>query len=276
MASWRIDDALVEVVEEDAGGASYFFGAAGAASSTDRTSGGASRPASATARRICTFFERGACTRGARCPFLHAPDDDAAARGVSRAALIQRVPDAVDYARAGLQLTAAEAAASEADDLDEARASWTAACSICMELPARKRKRFGLLNSCDHAFCLQCIREWRDTRTQSRNAVLVCPVCRVLSAFVIPSLRHVTQPERKARLIDAYRRNLKAIDCVLFARGDGVCTFGTRCHYRHQRRAGEDAEAQRLCMGADGTLRVSAPNVTLLDFVATRAKAGPG
>jgi E3 ubiquitin-protein ligase makorin len=182
----------------------------------------------------------------------------------------------VDYLRAGLQLTVEQAAASEADDLDEARASWTAACSICMELPARKRKRFGCLNGCNHAFCLRCIREWRESRTQSRKAVLVCPVCRVLSTFVIPSLRHVTHPDRKARLIEAYRRNLKAIDCVHFARGDGVCPFGKACHYRHQQRAGEDAQAQRLCMGADGTLRVSTPKVTLLDFVATRAKTTPG
>jgi hypothetical protein len=37
-------------------------------------------------------------------------------------------------------------------------------CAICLErvLGARGRK-FGLLDACDHAFCLPCIRSWRAT-----------------------------------------------------------------------------------------------------------------
>ncbi len=37
-------------------------------------------------------------------------------------------------------------------------------CAICLErvLGARVRK-FGLLDACDHAFCLPCIRSWRAT-----------------------------------------------------------------------------------------------------------------
>lgn len=42
-------------------------------------------------------------------------------------------------------------------------------CSICMEVVVQKaapsERRFGILSSCCHTFCLNCIRQWRGTST---------------------------------------------------------------------------------------------------------------
>ena len=36
-------------------------------------------------------------------------------------------------------------------------------CNICLEMVLEKDQIFGLLDKCDHHFCLDCIREWRAT-----------------------------------------------------------------------------------------------------------------
>jgi E3 ubiquitin-protein ligase makorin len=259
------------------GGESYYFGAVGTAPAAFERSGAprrTPRPAAADARQECRFFARGACRNGNGCRFAHitSSSGSVASTGSDEAQMAEIEAALAGSSIAEIEATLVRAKEEEGEaalDLAEARQSWTAACSICMELPARQRKRFGCLNACNHAFCLSCIRSWRDSRAQSRNAVLVCPVCRVLSTFVVPSLRHVTHPVRKARLIDAYRRNLKQIDCVHYAGGSGVCPFGSACHYAHRAsHGGGEQRAQRVCLDADGKMRVSAPKVSLLDYAA--------
>jgi len=48
-------------------------------------------------------------------------------------------------------------------------------CSICMELVVQKLnpcdRRFGILSSCCHTFCLTCIRQWRCTRNFSNKII---------------------------------------------------------------------------------------------------------
>jgi E3 ubiquitin-protein ligase makorin len=72
-----------------------------------------------------------------------------------------------------------------------AAASAEVECGICLELVMSKPRigdrRFGLLSGCPHAFCLACIRDWRDGGT-ARDAAehtagkleqaRKCPVCR--------------------------------------------------------------------------------------------------
>ena len=60
-------------------------------------------------------------------------------------------------------------------------------CGICMERVAQKEDpRFGLLD-CEHAFCLGCIRQWRSKHTMSELAIRSCPLCRIVTYFIIPS-----------------------------------------------------------------------------------------
>lgn len=62
-------------------------------------------------------------------------------------------------------------------------------CGICMERvlskPNPSERRFGLM-SCDHPFCLACIRGWRATGTADlETAVRTCPLCRTTTHFVV-------------------------------------------------------------------------------------------
>ena len=40
-------------------------------------------------------------------------------------------------------------------------------CGICMEVVMEKPKpqaRFGIMPSCNHCFCLECLRKWRQAK----------------------------------------------------------------------------------------------------------------
>ncbi|XP_047152288.1 E3 ubiquitin-protein ligase makorin-like isoform X1 [Vigna umbellata] len=119
-------------------------------------------------------------------------------------------------------------------------------CNVCLERVLSKPKpsdcKFGLLPQCDHAFCLSCIRNWRNSAPTSgmdtsnngtANTVRKCPVCRKLSYFVIPSGIWYSTKEEKQEIIDNYKANCKQIDCKHFNFGNGNCPFGACCFYKH-------------------------------------------
>ena len=64
-------------------------------------------------------------------------------------------------------------------DDEEVIASREATCGICLNPIAT---RFGLLTGCNHSFCLQCIRNWRQAglEYQESDVVRSCPLCRIL------------------------------------------------------------------------------------------------
>lgn len=101
-----------------------------------------------------------------------------------------------------------------------------AVCGICWDSP----KRFGLLENCPHAFCLDCIREWRSTDCTSRR---VCPLCRTESYLVIPCGTLETDPVGKKEVIKVYKKTLADIPCKYFAFGTGTCPFQDNCLYAH-------------------------------------------
>ncbi|KAK4285516.1 hypothetical protein QN277_002207 [Acacia crassicarpa] len=119
-------------------------------------------------------------------------------------------------------------------------------CNICLDRVLSKPKasecKFGMLPECDHAFCLSCIRNWRNSASNSEtdifqiannNTVRTCPVCRKLSYFVIPTPIWYSTKEEKQEIIDNYKANCKLIDCKHFDFGNGNCPFGARCFYKH-------------------------------------------
>lgn len=113
-------------------------------------------------------------------------------------------------------------------------------CPICMEniyekmLP--KHKNFGILSSCNHAFCYSCIVTWRqmeqypayvrkyvftniqsgfkpiqtDLKPMFWHLLRRCPVCRVHSDFYLPSVSMV-EGEEKERLIRSARRRCRFV-----------------------------------------------------------------
>ncbi len=124
-------------------------------------------------------------------------------------------------------------------------------CGICMEhIVTSAASRFGLLETCNHAFCLKCIREWRGSADtiQNRETVRACPICRAESYFVTPCDRLILDPERKAKVIAKYKEQMGRKPCAYFQKNKN-CPFGSSCFYAHlnevQKRARD--RSRRTC-----------------------------
>ncbi|CCD74064.1 E3 ubiquitin-protein ligase makorin [Caenorhabditis elegans] len=113
-------------------------------------------------------------------------------------------------------------------------------CGICMENIFEKNLRFGILNGCQHCFCLDCIRQWRSKDQENvelaTKTVRSCPECRQHSDYVIPSLFWVESGQEKDLLIEMYKENTKRKICKYYSneRSRGACPFGNKCFYKHQ------------------------------------------
>ncbi|CAI5499164.1 unnamed protein product [Closterium sp. Naga37s-1] len=143
-------------------------------------------------------------------------------------------------------------------------------CSVCLERVLGKARpadrKFGILSHCDHPFCVACIRNWRAAGQESGesvpldldNAVRACPLCRVRSHFVTPSVVWFFSEEEKQTIIEGYKRKLKNTDCRYFNYGNGQCPFGTSCFYKHAYRDGRLEEVKlRHLSSADGSAVIS-------------------
>lgn len=148
-------------------------------------------------------------------------------------------------------------------------------CCICLERVLEKTggdRKFGLL-SCEHAFCLSCIRSWRSNLgggADVNSALRTCPVCRVTTHYITPSLTWPETQEEKDIIISGYKAKLASIDCKNFNFGKGTCPFGTSCMYRHAFPDGslEDSAPRRVAVD-EGEVKYVQP-VKLSDFLEIR------
>ncbi|CAN8025879.1 unnamed protein product [Ixodes persulcatus] len=111
------------------------------------------------------------------------------------------------------------------------------ACGICMDIVLDKEppseRRFGILEKCNHIFCLNCIRKWRGSKQFDSKTVRSCPECRTPSDFVTPSSFWVDMGSEKDKLISDYKKALSAKPCRYFQEGRGECPFAGACFYSH-------------------------------------------
>lgn len=148
-------------------------------------------------------------------------------------------------------------------------------CSICMEVVVQKanpsERRFGILSSCCHVFCLACIRTWRCTRNFCNKIIKSCPQCRVVSEFVIPSVYWVEDQDDKDHLIELFKSGVSKKACKYFDQGRGSCPFGGKCLYLHAFPDGTRAEPDRprKQLSSEGNVRFM-NNVRLWDFIEER------
>lgn len=146
-------------------------------------------------------------------------------------------------------------------------------CAICMECVVNKMnksdRRFGILADCEHCFCLNCIRKWRGS-TKANKTIRACPICRVVSFYVIPSEVWIDDEKQKMKLLKEYKDNLGKKHCKYFSMGEGTCPFGTSCFYKHEYPDGRKAEeTPRFCEGAEGDWK-TVKTSTLWDFLNSR------
>ncbi|GFY71953.1 putative E3 ubiquitin-protein ligase makorin-4 [Trichonephila inaurata madagascariensis] len=107
-------------------------------------------------------------------------------------------------------------------------------CGICLEEVYKKElfthQKFGILENCDHAYCLDCIRIWRSNENPLTKKQ--CPQCRVKSNFVVPSEFWFESRERKQEIVDAWKAVLSTKKCKYFGSPRG-CPFRKNCFYFH-------------------------------------------
>ncbi|XP_054706837.1 E3 ubiquitin-protein ligase makorin-2-like [Uloborus diversus] len=120
-------------------------------------------------------------------------------------------------------------------------------CNLCKEFVSRKDSfestRFGILDSCDHIFCLSCIRNYRETihRSVFKNnkgncredppTPIICPVCKVSSVYIMSSRTWIRGPSKKAKLVKKFKESVKTIPCEYIKCGQGTCLAFT-CYTR--------------------------------------------
>ncbi|GFS21091.1 E3 ubiquitin-protein ligase makorin-1 [Elysia marginata] len=143
-------------------------------------------------RKLCKYFKRGYCKFGAQCKYSHGQDS-------------------------------AEEAQSQRKRDEEQE------CGICFEKVLANMEtsdgemlsKFGILQNCNHCFCLSCIRQWRTTEGDARAMRKSCPVCRTPSEFIVPSKHWVETQEEKKKLIENFKKVLKSTPPIYFDREEG-------------------------------------------------------
>lgn len=154
-------------------------------------------------------------------------------------------------------------------------------CGICMEKVVEKAlekdRKFGILENCNHAFCLSCIRKWRQAKSFKSSVVKACPECRVASTFVTPSDYFIENKEEKEALIKGYKDHLSEKPCMYFKKGKGRCPFGVKCFYLHVYEDGtkqDRTKPQKSAKNADGEWRDIDP-ASLWEFFGEHDDSSP-
>jgi len=205
--------------------------------------------------KLCAFFINGNCRYGEMCHNLHGLECPHCARNILHPFDALEAEAHINQCEKNLPIR------------DFVQGSKHLECGICFDRPATKNRCFGILSSCEHSFCLECIREWRGGNL-SKETVRACPICRIESHLVIPSSYMPPSLEDKEALLASYRARLGTIPCKYFDAGKGTCPFGVHCFYLHRLPDGRVVipEAPRKKVDADGSVEV-VRSVNLGDFL---------
>lgn len=228
-----------------------------------RPPGGASAPEDSAP--LCPYELASGCPFGERCTYLHGEICDLCQKPclhpTNTAQRNKHREDCLEKHERDMELSFA------------IQRSATKSCGICMDVVMEKEppteRRFGILEKCNHVFCLGCIRKWRSTRQFETKTVRACPECRVPSDFVTPSSFWVDMGEEKDKLIADYKKALSAKPCRYFKEGRGECPFAGACFYRHAYPDGSKAvlppPRPRRRQNQDGDLEIM-ERLVLWDF----------
>ncbi|KAJ3602422.1 hypothetical protein NHX12_030177 [Muraenolepis orangiensis] len=217
--------------------------------------------------QLCPYAAAGQCHYGNSCPYLHGDLCD-----ICRLHVLHPSDPEQRRAHEKVCMLAFE---SDMERAFAAQLSQDKVCAICMEVVVQKtnpsERRFGILSSCCHTYCLACIRQWRCAKQFDNKIIKSCPECRVVSEFVIPSVYWVEDQDDKDRLIDHFKSGVSKKACKYFDQGRGSCPFGGKCLYLHAYQDGTRAEADkpRKQLGSEGTVRFL-NSVHLWDFIQER------
>merc|ERR1719186_16418 len=186
---------------------------------------------------LCPFYRVGECRYGEGCAYIHGETCDYCGQACLH-------PTHLDQRRSHLAECLQEHERNMELSFAVAR-SKEKTCGICMETVLEKPKgeaRFGILPSCNHCFCLPCIRKWRQAKQFEHKIIRACPECRQKSDYICPSRFWCETKEEKERLLTDYKAALNVKECKYFNKGEGECPFGNKCFYRHAGRDGREVD----------------------------------
>ncbi|KFM83406.1 putative E3 ubiquitin-protein ligase makorin-2, partial [Stegodyphus mimosarum] len=213
---------------------------------------------------LCSYFMQGDCPYNDQCPYVHGDECELCGSACLH-------PYDERQRKAHIELCEKELE----QDMELSFAvqrSRDKICGICMDVVMEKdlisERRFGILEKCNHVFCLSCIRTWRRTKQFESNqqidsvldpvVIRACPECRVPSDFITPSQYWVDTEEEKKKLITEYKVALSKKPCKYFKQGEGTCPFGGACFYLHAKPDGTKVElplpTRRRRQNQDGEL----------------------
>ncbi|CAH0520860.1 unnamed protein product [Peronospora belbahrii] len=211
---------------------------------------------------LCRFFVLGKCRYGSRCTFSHtlpAHVSECTADETVNLSAAAALVDCPFFLRGNCKfgdhcrlrhnsmLLSEASVATAATTLSVPRTTRSAtcidnqrdlSCGICFDDIVQSGKYFGLL-SCDHCFCLDCLRSWRQSKDM--DLVRACPACRLPSDYIVPSLLFCIGDEKR-KVVEAYKSHLALRECKYFNGLFGSCPFGPRCFYAHRDGIGRDVK----------------------------------
>jgi len=103
------------------------------------------------------------------------------------------------YCRSGKRCYSYNCIFQHIDEPIEATDSETM-CGICHEDIIDTNKRYGLLQNCNHIYCLNCIKIYRSGKMNKSISLtnrLKCPICREPSRFILPSKYNLKGEHKK-------------------------------------------------------------------------------
>lgn len=113
-----------------------------------------------TKKQLCPYAAVGECRYGENCVYLHGDSCDMCGlqvlHPVDTAQRSQHIKSCIEAHEKDMELSFA------------VQRSKDMVCGICMEVVYEKanpsERRFGILSSCSHTYCLKCIRKWRSAK----------------------------------------------------------------------------------------------------------------
>eukprot|EP01111_Echinosteliopsis_oligospora_P002760 TRINITY_DN1425_c0_g1_i1.p1 TRINITY_DN1425_c0_g1~~TRINITY_DN1425_c0_g1_i1.p1 ORF type:complete len:301 (-),score=49.86 TRINITY_DN1425_c0_g1_i1:2-904(-) len=226
-------------------------------------------------RPACVFFMRGICRKGNKCSFEHSIEASSQTLEVCKYHMTNscrygeycQLPHGLACPHCKLNAIhpsnsswadehtkACEQRQKILDSLPEEliEKSHKIECGICLEpIKTSAQTKFGLMSGCDHAFCVQCINQWRAadsissfSSNSSQDMTKTCPTCRASSLFVIPSIVYVTG-DLKNKVVEQYKASLKTKPCKYYDKSSS-CPFGSDCFYAHLNSDGTIADTSKM------------------------------
>lgn len=112
-------------------------------------------------------------------------------------------------------------------------------CLLCNQSVLHKKslsgRRFGLLEYCNHAFCIHCLQEHvrldvdfnkinlRLDGEELLNRSILCPVCKLPSSFILSSPKLFLNCIEKDLYVQEFQRSLSTFHCPFLKRGIPFC-----------------------------------------------------